>query len=202
VENTANWVDEKYAALLSKQHRDNISNLTTGSFLNHNTVCKTIREIRKTPNFLCEISYDETGFGVNKKTVTGVFFLAHSPLDDSISIYLVYYNSKGKLLTYNTGKVRWSQGKGVAILQTIVLSKHAHIRLFERLRTNSKEDVVRILSELAGIDPPYANGKITKEGTVHLKGVGRFELGLYEGTTAAGHKGLCWVVKTFIAEKK
>ena len=201
MENTASWVDEKYAALLSKQHRNNISNLVTGSHINYDTVCKTIREIRKTPNFLYEISYNETGFGVNKKTITGVFFLAHSPLDDSIGVYLVYYNSKGKLLTYNTGRGLRYQGKVVSVTRTIVLSKHAHIRLFERLRTNSKEDVVRILSELADIDPPYENGKITKEGTLYLEGVGRFELGLYDGA-AVGHKGICWVVKTFIAEKK
>ena len=201
MENTATWVDEKYAALLSKQHRNNISKLTAGSIINYDTVCKTIQEMRKTSNYLCEIAYDEIGFGVNKRTVIGVFFLAHSHLDDTIGIYIAYYNSKGKLVTNNTGRRLWSQAKKVTIRQIIVLSKHAHVRLFERLRTNSREDVVRILRELTDLDPPYANGKIAEEATFYIEGVGRFELGLYDGAKI-GHKGLCWIAKTFIAERK
>ena len=196
MENTASWVDEKYGKLLAKCHRESSNEKTEG--VDYSS--RYITEARKDDRYLFERKGLSNGFGV-KKPVIRVYLLGMDNGGEVIISFLEY-TLDGKNIRTKTSKSMVDEGGMIhhdtRTFLVMKLTYHAHSRLFERLRTNSREDVMMVLKILTR----YAESRrrYKEDCTIRIPSVGRFELASFSGKFGSklGHG---WIIKTFIGEK-
>ena len=192
MKNTASWVDEKYGKLLAKHHINDLAGKTEGV----DYTSRSIKEARKTDNYLFERKAISTGFGIKTTIIRGYFLdIINSGPRSGAAITYMEYTENGKCILY--GKKPYRHSKHFLVMR---MTYHAHSRLFERLRTNSKDEVIEVLSRmLKHIELPISNYE--KDITIELPNVGRLEMTLEEEDKGY-YINTWWVAKTFIAEKK
>lgn len=183
--NTATWVDERYAELLARLSTETLdasANALMGSLESKGRRADRIEVLRAYAGWLIERPISKVGYGISKPG-TRVWLLAgHTDKKIAgLAIASADFNRHGKLVR--------PLSKGLALI-----TRHAMIRLFERLRTNALGEVItRGLVPLTEMEPPEVVGD---EATIRIPGVGRFEA--VAEIDPARPDEIVWIVKTFI----
>jgi hypothetical protein len=184
-ENTATWVDERYGSLLARLSRDTLdesANDLVKSIKGMGRMANRIEVIRRYAGCLTEEPIKKVGYGVSKPG-TRVWMMG-SDMDKKtlgLSISSADFNRHGKLIRPTS--------KGL-----VLVTHHAMMRLFERLRTNALGEVITIgLVPLTKLHPAEVIGA---EQTIRISGVGRFEA--VAGMDETSPNDLVWIIKTFI----
>ncbi|MBX3608651.1 MAG: hypothetical protein KF871_02045 [Hydrogenophaga sp.] len=193
--NTASWVDERYAKQLARQAVD-----TLDADRGNNTAMMTLSTMRKSSLFLRE---ERVRVGPGFKVGTRVWCLdtpvSQARIDrlapgrrtlEGIKVFAIDYDDKGR--------VRLGNLKSRPPLANI--SQHALGRLFERLRTNALDDVVReALIPVSLLAQPMLDA-VGEEVEIALLGLGRMPAVVQGACDVVGAPiGAFWQVKTFIA---
>ena len=174
--NTATWVDPGYAKRLARQHED---------MLRQPLELRTLRDLRASGYLLREQPGVKTGNGM--KTGIRCWYLDPTTSATGLGIFTVDFDARSlRALRRST-----------LTPALIKITRHAHERMFERMRTNSWAEIrnaLRILSLLPRPELIAEEADVeTDHGTFHcvseISESGRVEL------------ELVWVAKTFIAPK-
>ena len=196
---TTEWVDEHYSERLAGQFYKAIK---------ASKFCKNLRSMREDVSYLTEYREPDGTYKVWIFDVT----------EDGIGIgmYPVSYDHGGRYIR-----------KSFGLTESVVLTIHAAQRLYQRLRTNSPDDVKEAVRALTGLSQ-VSEEDAGKTQTLRVPGFGRFELAVAPWQPAVEAmpnlsddelvivrgKGLCrwgdvkdnsriistWIVKTFIDE--
>jgi len=192
--NTSSWVDQRYAKRLARQ-----AVVTLDADRDDADALRKLATMRQSPLFLRE---ERTRIGPGFKTGIRVWHLdtavPQAEIDTyapgrktlpGIKVFTVDYDEKGT--------ARLGRGAG-ALLANV--SQHALERLFERLRTNALNDVVReALRPLSSLNSPEVENR-GQETELPLPMLGVMHATV-ELTCDAGGKGVraFWQIKTFVA---
>lgn len=192
--NSSSWVDERYAKRLARQAVE-----TLDADRDDNTGLMKLATMRKSPLYLRE---ERVRVGPGFKVGTRVWSLetpvSQAKIDSyapgrrtlgGIKLFAIDYDDKGRVRTGNLA------GRP----PLVNVSQHALERLFERLRTNALDDVVReALIPLSRLSQP-SFGDVGKEEEITLSGLGRMPATV-EGACDVGGApiGAFWQIKTFI----
>ena len=192
--NTSSWVDERYARRLARQAVN-----TLDADREDNTVMMKLATMRKSPLYLRE---DGARVGPGFKKGTRVWCL-DTPISQEqlerfapgrrtlagIKVFTVDYDDKGRVRTSNLNHRP----------PLANVSQHALERLFERLRTNALDDVVReALIPLSRLGQPTL-ADIGKEEEITLPDLGRMPAKVEGACDVNGAPiGTFWQIKTFV----
>lgn len=181
--NTTSWVDESYSRRLANQTvetlRPNVGHSATWIL--------SLSGARAAPHYLAERKV-RAGFSVTKRN-TRIWHVDTSDAYPGLGIFIAEYDHKGRLIR-----------DSLTSPPVVAISKHALQRLYERLRTNSFDDVVRkALAPLADV-PPAACPE--QEAEVVLPGIGRFHAVSSMALSSMGKAWPAWMLKTFIAKER
>ncbi len=177
-ENTTSWVDEGYSQRLARQAVEGVrpADESAGKTL------LTLASIRRSPLYLAERP-GKVGFGM--KRGTRVWHVDGADTFAGMGIYSLDYDQHGKAML-----------RSMFSPPSVVITRHALQRLFQRLRTNSFDEVARKalapLVDLADPDRPGLEGQIVVVGQGHFVAVSEVASVTY------GHQRVVWVLKTFI----
>lgn len=164
--NTTTWVDEQYSHRLAGQLREDIHKSATE---NPNRI-KHINQARKMPGYICEEPI---------RGGTELYYLDNSVHTSDFCLLVDRYDETGRWL-------------GPSKSQTdIYVSYHAILRLFQRLRSNSRGDLLKAVKSLFTLPNTNQVGVETKLQT----DFGSFFLTTFDIALQQPR----WVVKTFIA---
>lgn len=192
--NTSSWVDEHYARRLARQAVE-----TLDADRDDNSAMMKLATVRKSPLYLRE---ERARVGPGFKEGTRVWCLdtpvAQAQLDKlapgrrtlaGIKVFAVDYDDKGRVRMGNLNTRP----------PLVNISQHALERLFERLRTNALNDVVReALIPLSRLRQPMLEDA-GKEGEITLPGLGRMPATVEGACDVNGTPiGALWQIKTFI----
>ena len=192
--NTSSWVDERYARRLARQAVE-----TLDADREDSSAMMKLATMRKSPLYLREAG---ARVGPGFKMGTRVWCLdtpvAQAKIDklvpgrrtlSGIKVFTVDYDDKGR--------VRMGNLEFRPPLANV--SQHALERLFERLRTNALDDVVReALIPLSRLGQPML-GDVGKEEEIALLGLGRMPAKVEGACDFSGAPiGAFWQIKTFV----
>jgi len=108
---------------------------------------------------------------------------------EGVTIFTADYDARGDLVE-----------RSLHTPAIVAITRHALARLFERLRTNALDDVVRkALVPLSRLDRPET---LANECRVEVAGVGEFYMACETVTSIDGSSATCWIAKTFVAAPK
>jgi hypothetical protein len=141
-----------------------------------------IEVLRSYAGWLTETPIKKVGFGVSKPGTRVWLMGGDADMDvPGLSISSVDFNRHGKLIRPNSK-------------MHVLVTHHAMMRLFERLRTNALGEVITIgLVPLTKLDPAEEMGA---KQTIRISGVGRFEA--VAGVEERSPDDVVWIIKTFI----
>lgn len=185
-ENTTDWVDPAYSARLANQLH--------AAIRNQGELRASLRAMRESVAYVTEYKLPDGSFSVWALD-TSLFHATHLLLSG------YRYDALGRL----DRKSLWGNSQGC-----IYITRHAAQRLYQRLRTNSRDDfkgVIQILTTLPCVDVV----DLGRLKALEFPGFGRFELVVdrlkeaqqqvdawaFAGCPAI-HVPATWVVKTFI----
>lgn len=180
MKNTATWVDERYARLLGRQLYDRMRAEVGDEVM-------TLKAMRRTSIYL----HDEPvriGFGVGRPGRV-VFYIDTSTTNETMYIATMFYDDHGRVLVTN----RYVNRPEIA-----QITQHVYRRMFERMRTNAPDDVVRIIRHMVRL--PRAP-MFMLEATIAVGGVGAFHAITDKSRMQPTSNVPVWVLKTFIPEK-
>lgn len=184
-ENTATWVDQRYASLLARLSRETLeaSSHDVARYLHaKGRMAARIELLRTYAGWLTETPLKRVGYGVSRPG-TRVWMIGGATDKNvlGLSISSADFNRHGRLIR--------PKSKGLALV-----TRHAMTRLFERLRTNALDEVIKIgLVPLTEMQLPEVLGD---EATIRIPGVGRFEA--VAGMDETCPDEMVWIIKTFI----
>jgi hypothetical protein len=176
--NTTTWVDDRYGQLLARQTVDRVmpADESAGGEL------LTLGAVRRSHLYICERP-GKVGFGM--KRGTRVWHLDGSSGLSGVGIYTVDYDRSGRVII-----------RSMYSPPVYVITRHALARLFQRMRTNSLDEVTRFaLAPIAYLDPPYKPGLAAE---IVVVGRGTFHAVSEIASTSVGVTRVAWVLKTFI----
>lgn len=176
--NTATWVDEKYSKLLGRQLFSHVQGAASDGIIE-------LAKMRASQIYLCEEPI-KIGYGVGKPGVK-VYYIDNSLYSDTLFIATLYY-LKGRMV----------MKKQYIETELFKITKHAYQRMFERLRTNAKDDVLSVIKHLLSVPPPEV---YCQEVEIIVPEIGKFHAVSDRASMAAINKPV-WVLKTFIATKR
>lgn len=181
--NTTRWVDERYGKQLAHQ---TVRDLSPKKYDRRDWIL-TLQAARAAPHYLAEKEV-KVGYGVRKKR-TRIWHVDTMTSSSGLGIFHADYKPDGSV-----------DPKSLTYPPVILITRHALERLYQRLRTNSFDEVARkALAPLARIEPsPY----YLIEATFELPGVGTMHAMSERTRTSLGIYGDTWIVKTFIEEKR
>ena len=179
--NNAGYIGERYGRILASQ--------TTKYFRADVTVPRKLNGFRKIHNYIGE-EPATVGYGVNSLGTRAFFFDTYADADremrDNIIIDAALFNSKGVLKSHKEATVA-------------VINGHAVARMYERLRTNSLEDVMPWMTAMLML--PRDIGAWFQTTLRGKLGELRCERVLFVNERL-GREYPVWVAKTFIPARK
>jgi hypothetical protein len=179
--NNVEWVDEAYSKRLGGQLYNDVAGPEGKGF--KVTTLKAAR--RSTRIYMGEEFFQ---YGPNgKHRGNRIFILDYSTTGPHIFLMPLLYDRFGRLMPRET----------MLTAELFCITRHAYERLFERMRTNSLDDVKAVIKQLIGLPAPTA---VDEERDFRLEGLGVFHCVAVRSTCAAGI-GPTWLIKTFIRLK-
>ncbi|MFZ3320741.1 MAG: hypothetical protein WA190_00105 [Usitatibacter sp.] len=145
----------------------------------------TLKGARASSLYLMEAHDAKVGYGMKRGTV--VVYIDSSTSTDMLTLDVAPYDKQGRVLFK-----AWHP-----LPELVQITRHCYERLFERLRTNSREEVVAVIARLIELEGPTVIGQ---EVAVVIDGVGRFHaVSVHALNGRIGSRA--WLMKTFIGEK-
>jgi hypothetical protein len=192
--NTSSWVDDRYAKRLARQAVEGLD-----AHLEDTSVLQKLATMRRSQLFLRE---ERTRIGPGFKMGTRVWYLEAPIPQVQIDNFAPGLRTLGGIKVFaldydDKGQVRTSGLESRPPLANV--SQHALERLFERLRTNALDDVVReALIPLSRLGSPSLDDG-GEEVEISLPGLGKMYAKVERACDVRGAAiGAFWQVKTFV----